>query len=229
MTISAPCTIAWAIFPAAILPSGISTIGVMPALAAYADIEADVLPVDAQTTACAPSWQATEIAAVMPRSLNEPVGLSPSTLSHTSASDTSVSQSEWTNGVPPSRRVTGSRSSGIRSRSGRYSAITPRHWRGPGCGRSSRSPSVSRSSGFIRPSPPHASPTSPRARSSGRAAARRSPRAGRRSRRARPRRAGRRRRGPPGAAVWIETSSSAKAVAISASTPARSSTSIAMW
>ena len=36
--------------------------GVMPAFAAYADIEADVLPVDAQTTACAPSWQATEIA-----------------------------------------------------------------------------------------------------------------------------------------------------------------------
>ena len=44
-----------------------------PALAA-------VLPVEAQITACDPSSSALEMAMVMPRSLNEPVGLSPSYL-----------------------------------------------------------------------------------------------------------------------------------------------------
>ena len=48
----APCMIACAILPAAILPSGTSTSGLSPAFAAYAAIEADVLPVEAQTTAC---------------------------------------------------------------------------------------------------------------------------------------------------------------------------------
>ena len=123
----APWTIACAIFPAAILPSGISTIEVSPARAAYADIEADVLPVDAHTTAWAPSCRATEMATVIPRSLNDPVGLSPSTFSQTAHSPRSESQSDRTSGVPPSRRVTGSRSSGTRSRKGRYSSITPRH------------------------------------------------------------------------------------------------------
>ena len=62
MMIWAPCTTACAILPAAILPSGTSTSGLSPALAAYAAIEADVLPVEAQTTASAPSCLATEIA-----------------------------------------------------------------------------------------------------------------------------------------------------------------------
>ena len=86
--------IAWAILPAAILPSGTSTSGLRPAFAAYAAIDAEVLPVEAQTTASAPSWTATEMAAVMPRSLNEPVGLSPSTLSHTSPPVSPESHSE---------------------------------------------------------------------------------------------------------------------------------------
>ena len=123
----APCRIAWAILPAAILPSGTSTSGVRPAFAAYAAIEAEVLPVEAQTTASAPSCFATEIAAVIPRSLNEPVGLSPSTLSQTSAPVSPDSHSEWTSGVPPSRSVIAGVPSGISSRS-RYSSITPRHW-----------------------------------------------------------------------------------------------------
>jgi hypothetical protein len=72
-------------------------------LAAYAAIDAEVLPVEAQTTALAPSWTATEIATVMPRSLKEPVGLSPSTLSQTSPPVRPESQAEWTSGVPPSR------------------------------------------------------------------------------------------------------------------------------
>ena len=44
-----------------------------------------MLPVDAHTTALAPSSTALEMAMVMPRSLKLPVGLAPSTFSHTSA------------------------------------------------------------------------------------------------------------------------------------------------
>ena len=132
MITRAPCTIAWAILPAAILPSGTSTSGVRPAFAAYAAIEAEVLPVDAQTTASAPSALATEMAVVMPRSLKDPVGLLPSTLSHTSAP---VSPRQPLG--PHQRRAAlaqGDRLSagGDRSSSSRYSSITPRHW----CGRS---------------------------------------------------------------------------------------------
>ena len=43
-----------------------------------------VFPVEAQITAFAPSSAALEIAIVIPRSLNDPVGLAPSTFSHTS-------------------------------------------------------------------------------------------------------------------------------------------------
>ena len=109
MITRAPCRIAWAILPAAILPSGTSTSGVRPAFAAYAAIDAEVLPVLAQTTALAPSALATEMAVVMPRSLNDAVGLLPSTLSQTSAR---VRPRRATRsapaGVPPSRRVTAS-------------------------------------------------------------------------------------------------------------------------
>ena len=48
------CATAWLSLPIAILPSGTSTAAVMPACAAYAAAEADVLPVDAQMTAFAP-------------------------------------------------------------------------------------------------------------------------------------------------------------------------------
>ncbi len=90
-----------------------------------------MLPVEAHTTALAPWNAATEMAAVMPRSLKEPVGLSPSTLSHTCAPVSPESHSEDTRGVPPSRNVMAGVPSGMSSRS-RYSSITPLHWWGPG-------------------------------------------------------------------------------------------------
>ena len=76
----APCITAWASLPAAILPSGISTAARIPARAAYAAADADVLPVDAQMTASAPSSTALDSATVMPRSLKLPVGFIPSSL-----------------------------------------------------------------------------------------------------------------------------------------------------
>jgi hypothetical protein len=129
-TTVAPCITACAILPAAIRPCGTSTTGRNRPRAAYAVIDAEVFPVEAQTTACAPSASATEIATVMPRSLNEPVGLSPSTLSQTDAPVSSDSQPDSTRGVPPSPRVT----TGVVSSTGnqaRYSSITPRHCRAP--------------------------------------------------------------------------------------------------
>ena len=47
----------------------------MPACAAYAASEAEVLPVDAQATAVAPMRRAWVTPTVIPRSLNDPVGL----------------------------------------------------------------------------------------------------------------------------------------------------------
>ena len=124
---------AWAILPAAMRPCGTSTIGVSPARAAYAVIDADVLPVDAHTTALAPSPAAAEMARVMPRSLNEPVGLSPSTLSQTSPPTSPESHAECTSGVPPSPSVM----TGVWSSTGshsRYSSMTPLHWCAPWVG-----------------------------------------------------------------------------------------------
>ena len=80
----APCAIACANLPIAIFPSGTRTTGFIPALVAYAAALALVLPVDAQITALAPSSAAFEIAIVIPRSLNEPVGLVPSTFNQIS-------------------------------------------------------------------------------------------------------------------------------------------------
>ncbi len=98
----------------------------MPARAAYAAALALVLPVEAQMTALAPEPAATVIATVMPRSLNEPVGLRPSTFRYTSHPVLAESTGAGSSGVPPSCRVmtgipavTGSRS--------RYSVMTPRH------------------------------------------------------------------------------------------------------
>ena len=62
------------------LPRGTSTAQSSPALAAYAAALALVLPVEAQMTVLAPRAAASVTATVMPRSLNEPVGLPPSTL-----------------------------------------------------------------------------------------------------------------------------------------------------
>src|SRR5579862_6237772 len=65
------------------------------------------------------------MAIVIPRSLNEPVGLSPSNLSQTSAPTRSVSTGLWTRGVPPSSRVTTGVAS-VTGRNSRYSSIRPR-------------------------------------------------------------------------------------------------------
>jgi hypothetical protein len=65
-------------FPYAILPDGISTAQCNPALAAYAAKEAEVLPVDAQITDFTLSSKAFVTPTVMPLSLKEPVGFSPS-------------------------------------------------------------------------------------------------------------------------------------------------------
>ena len=84
-----------------------------------------MLPVDAHTTALAPSSTAMEMAMVMPRSLKLPVGLAPSTFNHTSAPTCSERRAAGTRGVPPSSRVT----TGVRSvigRKARYSSMTPR-------------------------------------------------------------------------------------------------------
>ena len=62
------------------MPSGITTNALIPALAAYAAAAADVFPVDAQIIALEPLSKAFVTAIVIPRSLKEPVGLSPSYL-----------------------------------------------------------------------------------------------------------------------------------------------------
>ena len=125
-SIRAPWTRVAAILPSATFPFGTSTAQVRPALAAYAAADALVLPVEAHTTAFARPSTALEIASVMPRSLNEPVGLAPSYFSQTSHPVSTDSGSERTSGVPPSpREITGVASdTGRRSR---YSSTTPRH------------------------------------------------------------------------------------------------------
>ena len=102
----APCISAWASLPIAILPSGTMTAPVSPARAAYAAALAAVLPVDAQITASAPSRTAAETAHVIPRSLNDPVRLSPSYFSHTSAPTRSETRSARISGVEPSSSET---------------------------------------------------------------------------------------------------------------------------
>ena len=64
--------------PSAMEPLGTMTKALRPARAAKAAAEAQVLAVDAQMTAHTPDSSALEIAIVMPRSLKEPVGLTPS-------------------------------------------------------------------------------------------------------------------------------------------------------
>ena len=92
--------------PAAILPSGTITAPRSPARAAYAAALAAVLPVEAHITASAPSSTAADTATVMPRSLNDPVGLRPSYLSHTSQPVSSETTGAGISGVSPSSRVT---------------------------------------------------------------------------------------------------------------------------
>src|SRR5438270_11148117 len=101
-----------------------STTHVSPARDAYAAADAEVLPVDPHPTALAPSSTAFEIAIVIPRSLNEPVGLAPSSLSHTSAPTRADSRGAGSSGVFPSSRVTTGVSS-VTGRNDRYRSTTP--------------------------------------------------------------------------------------------------------
>src|ERR1700744_5572399 len=130
----APWTRAWASLPMAILPRGTRTAQVMPARAAEAAALALVLPVEAQITAWAPRPAAALMATVMPRSLNEPVGFSPSTLRETSQPVRADSTGAGSSGVPPSNSVTTGVVSSTGSRS-RYSATTPRQARPVGAPR----------------------------------------------------------------------------------------------
>ena len=83
-----------------------------------------MLPVEAQITASAPSRTAADTAQVMPRSLNEPVGLAPSSLSHTSAPTRSETRSASTSGVEPSSSDT-TGSSGANGSRSRKRSIRP--------------------------------------------------------------------------------------------------------
>ncbi len=86
-TTLAPWISAWASLPSATWPSGMMTAASMPARVAYAAADAEVFPVDAHTTTFAPSSAAFDIATVIPRSLNEPVGFAPSTFKYTLRAD----------------------------------------------------------------------------------------------------------------------------------------------
>ena len=108
------------------MPCGTNTAQVSPARTAYAAADALVLPVLAQMTARAPRAAAWVIATVMPRSLNDPVGLAPSTLSHTSQPVRRDSSAARSSGVPPSSSVTTGVAAATGSRS-RYASITPGH------------------------------------------------------------------------------------------------------
>ena len=116
---------AWLSLPMAILPSGTRTAAVMPACAAYAAAEAEVLPVEAQMTALAPCSTARESATVMPRSLNEPVGFMPSNFTQTSAPVRRDRAGAGMRGVPPSPSVTTVEAS-LTPRRSAYSRRTPR-------------------------------------------------------------------------------------------------------
>ena len=122
----APWMRAWANLPSAMCPSGIRTAQVRPARALKAAADAEVFPVEAQTTALAPSSTALEMAIVIPRSLNDPVGLAPSILSITRAPTRADSRGASKRGVPPSsNEMTGV--SAVTGRNSRYSSMTPRH------------------------------------------------------------------------------------------------------
>src|SRR5215472_12772659 len=79
----------------------------MPARAAYAAIEAEVLPVEAQATAAAPYSRAAVTPVVIPLSLNDPVGFMPWCLKRSPARP-QYSDESWASqiGVLPSKRVT---------------------------------------------------------------------------------------------------------------------------
>ena len=130
-TMRAPRMCAWASFPDAIRPWGISTAQSKPACAAYAAAEAAVLPVEAHSSSRSPRDLAAVTAVVIPRSLNDPVGLAPSTLRYTVHPVISDRYRACSSGVEPSPRLTTSPASAWETRSPNR-AITP-HGR-TGCG-----------------------------------------------------------------------------------------------
>jgi len=85
-----------------------------------------VFPVDAQTTALAPSSSAFEMARVIPLSLKDPVGLRPSIFNSTRAPSRCESFGAGNRGVPPSSSVTTGvvETTGRRSR---YASMIPGH------------------------------------------------------------------------------------------------------
>src|SRR5437660_9833825 len=123
-TTCAPWATAWLSLPSATLPPGTTTTEGRRARAAYAAADADVLPVDAHTTALAPSSTALEIATVMPRSLKDPVGFAPSNFRNTLAPTRSLNFGAGSTGVLPSNNVT----TGVATLTGRdwrYASMSP--------------------------------------------------------------------------------------------------------
>ena len=75
----------------------------IPAFAAYAAREAEVFPVEAHPTTLAPSSLAWETPMVIPLSLKEPVGFSPSNLTKVFSTPSSAPRAlVGYRGVPPS-------------------------------------------------------------------------------------------------------------------------------
>jgi len=103
----APLAIGWMSCAVVILPLGRKTSAGMPAVAAYAASAAEVSPVDAHATArtgqpvCAIIWLTALTSTVIPRSLNDPVWLTPHCLTHSSGP------------MPRSRPSRGTGSSGV--------------------------------------------------------------------------------------------------------------------
>src|ERR1700716_2466250 len=109
----------------AISPDGTTTIARTPIRAAYAAIEADVLPVDAHISTLLPPSNALATATTMPRSLKEPVGFKPSYLKYRCFRPRARPMLRLgTRGVEPSLRST-SGVEGPTGRRSRYRAMTP--------------------------------------------------------------------------------------------------------
>ena len=119
MSTVAPNTWAWTSLPSAIFPAGTTTTVRRPKRAPYAAAEALVLPVEAQMIARLPLSSALATATTIPRSLKEPVGLSPSNLKWSERKPRSTPMlRDSMSGVPPSPRVI----RGVLAVSGRCSA-----------------------------------------------------------------------------------------------------------
>ncbi len=118
-TTVAPCTWAWSNLPAATPPSGTTTTVRRPKRPPYAAADALVFPVEAQSSVRLPSWSARATATTMPRSLNDPVGLRPSSLKWSEPRPSAGPRvRDATQGVPPSPRLM----RGVPASSGSHSA-----------------------------------------------------------------------------------------------------------